>query len=46
MIAGLVAQAARREESPDTTLRMEMPGESPALQERRATLRPAIAGPG
>jgi hypothetical protein len=45
MIAGLVAQAARREESPDTTLRMELPGESPALQERRATLRPAFAGP-
>jgi hypothetical protein len=45
MIAGLVAQAARREESPDTTLRMEMPGEGPALQERRATLRPAFAGP-
>jgi hypothetical protein len=38
MIAGSVAQAAEREESPDTTLRVEMPDESPALQEQgRAT---------
>jgi hypothetical protein len=44
MIAGLAAQAAGREESPDTTLRMEMPGVSSALQEQRATLRPASAG--
>jgi hypothetical protein len=43
MIAGLAAQAAGREESPDTTLRMDA-GVSAALQEQRATLRPASAG--
>jgi hypothetical protein len=44
MITGLVAQAAGREESPDTTLQMEMPCESAALQEQRTTLRSALAG--
>jgi hypothetical protein len=44
MIAGSVAQAAEREESPDTTLRVERLGESPTLQEQSRATRLVTPG--